>query len=88
MNKWTRRIVRGALLLAAIALLVYGVRLTRKVYEDDEVAAEFGIYTFEHVPERNLVIDATFSGCVKKDGKLFTTYDRSEPLRGKRACPT
>jgi hypothetical protein len=41
----------------------------------------------ETVAERQLVIDATFTGVLLKDGKLMTQYDRTKP-GGRRACPT
>jgi hypothetical protein len=73
--------------------------LKHKVYDDDEMAREFGMLTFQKISEAQLTIDATFSGTVRKaypieqDGesrmipRLYSTYDRSQP-RGKKSCPT
>ncbi|MDQ1257654.1 MAG: hypothetical protein QG656_2260 [Candidatus Hydrogenedentes bacterium] len=76
-----------ASILGAIAavLLIAGALVTHKVYEAD--AGEFGILAFTRVSDRELVIDTTFSGSIRKGERLYTTYDRNGP-RGKRACPT
>ena len=34
-----------------------------------------------------LVENATFTGVVRKEGRLYYTYDPTKP-RGKRSCPT
>lgn len=39
------------------------------------------------ISEAQLVIDATFTGVLRKDGRLMTQYDRTKP-GGRRACPT
>jgi len=39
------------------------------------------------ISEAQLVIDATFTGVLRKGDKLVTQYDRSKP-GGRRACPT
>ncbi len=39
------------------------------------------------ISEAQLVIDATFTGVLRKGDRLFTQYDRSKP-GGRRACPT
>lgn len=39
------------------------------------------------ITEAQLVIDATFTGVLRKGDTLFTQYDRSKP-GGRRACPT
>jgi hypothetical protein len=41
----------------------------------------------EKISEAQLVIDATFTGVLRKGDKLVTQYDRSQPA-GRRACPT
>lgn len=76
-----------AFLLAAVALLATGAMLTRKVYDKQDEFAEFGIQTFTRLGDRQFVVDATFTGVARQDGKLFSTYDRAQP-RGKKACPT
>jgi len=82
------RLIIGAVLgAAAIALIVVGAMRTREVMEFDEIAAEAEIFIPETISEKDLVIDATFSGVVRRNGMLLSTYDRSQP-RGKQACPT
>jgi hypothetical protein len=73
------------LLLLACAFLLAGAVLRHKVY--DSVADDFGIPAFLRISERQLVIDSTFSGVERKNGRLYSTYDRSQP-RAKRSCPT
>ena len=86
-----RKILAGVLLLAALAFVAAGAARSYKVYDDDEMAAEFGIFSFETISERQLVIDATFSGTLRKklagEYRLISNYDRTEG-GGKRACPT
>jgi len=53
----------------------------------DEIAGLLGFAPFETISEVQLVVDATFTGVVRRDGGLYSTYDRSQP-QGKRACPT
>ena len=75
-----------AMLILAVALFLIGARRTHKAYDTD--MAGFGILTYQRISERQLVEDATFSGVMPKDGRLVSTYDRSLPKLGKRACPT
>ncbi|MCP4643953.1 MAG: hypothetical protein GY851_26155 [bacterium] len=83
----TRRAVGVLALLIAIGLIVGGARVSYEVHDDDEMAAAFGLDTYTEVSERELVIDATFSGVTRRDGKLYSTYDRALGAV-KRACPT
>lgn len=78
-------IVAVALLILALALLLAGSFRTHRVYETD--SGEFGILTFYRISELEMVVDATFHGVAREGGRLYTTYDRSQP-RGKTACPT
>ena len=82
-----QRTLRTILAVVACALLLVGAVHSHKVYDDDEMAREFGMFTFQKISELQLTVDATFSGTVRKEGKLFSAYDRSAP-RGKKACPT
>lgn len=86
-NQRLRKIIATALLAAAVAMMVAGLVHQRRVYEDSGDFAEFGLRTFTRVRDVEMAIDATFSGIVRKDGRLYTTYDRMAP-RGKQACPT
>jgi hypothetical protein len=79
------RIAAGLLLAVAAILLLAGSVRSHKVY--DESSEEFGLLSFTRVPDREMVIDATFSGVERRGDRLYTTYDRSAP-RGKRSCPT
>lgn len=69
------------LLLVSLAFLAIGLLRTLKVHDLDTELF------YHRIPERVIVIDATFSGIVRKDGKLYSTYDRSLNL-GRQACPT
>lgn len=72
-------------LVAALVFIGVGWLRSHKVYAAD--SEEYGILVFERIAERQLVVDATFSGVLRRDGRLFSTYDRSQ-ARGKQACPT
>jgi len=72
------------LIISFILFLMGNVRI-HKVY--DTGTAEYGILAFHRISERQLVIDSTFSGVLRKGEKLVSTYDRSQPV-GKRPCPT
>ena len=72
-------------LLAVAALLTIGATRHYKVYDQD--TEDFGIKTFHRVSDREVVIDATFSGIARVGTTLYSTYDRTQ-VRGKRACPT
>ncbi|MBU1692433.1 MAG: hypothetical protein KKC51_00550 [Verrucomicrobia bacterium] len=86
MNRARLEQIAGWTVLAgALVLIVLGLARTHKVYAAD--SEEFGILVFERIPDRQLVVDATFSGVLRRDGRLFSTYDRSE-IRGKQTCPT
>ena len=87
-RSFRRKSVASCLLIAALALMAFGSVRTHKVYDaKDDDFAEFGLLTFARIGGRDLVIDATFTGVVRKDGRLYSTYDRTKP-RGKKACPT
>jgi len=72
-------------LVAALTLLVVGMVRVHKVYDAD--AEEIGLVAFHRISDRQLIVDATFGGVARRAGKLYSTYDRTQP-RGKRACPT
>jgi hypothetical protein len=80
-----RNIAAGVVLALALAFLWVGARREHKAYDSDDEG--FGILTFRRISDRQLVMDATFGGVERRDGRLFSTYDRSAP-GGKRACPT
>ena len=81
----THKTLGVAALILSFVFLLLGSRLTHKIYEEDTDG--FGIMAFIRISERQLVEDATFSGVIRQEGKLFSTYDRMQP-RGKKACPT
>jgi hypothetical protein len=84
-NSRLRRIITGALLVVALLLLLGAGLRSYKVLDPE--ADSFGIPTFLRVSEPRLTMDATFHGVDRRDGRLYTTYDRlSGPA--KRACPT
>ena len=80
-----RRASTLAVLAAALLLLTAGGVVSRKVYDPSQDQA--GLLTFNRISDRQLVIDATFTGVVRKGARLFSTYDRAS-AHGKRACPT
>ena len=82
-----QRIVTAAAIVTAMLLLAVGLWRTHKVYDRKDAFAEFGLLTFTRLPDRNLVVDATFTGVQRTGDKLYSTYDRLAP-RGKKACPT
>lgn len=73
------------LLFAAAGLIAVGATRRVKVYDAGE--DDFGFLTHTKVHDMALVADTTFGGIELKDGKLYSTYDRSKP-RGRAACPT
>lgn len=80
-----RKALSFGVLLAAVGMLFMGGQKEHKVFDDKE--DEFGMPLYRRITEKQLVMDATFSGVVRKKDKLYSTYDRSKPA-GKRACPT
>ncbi|MBX7256242.1 MAG: hypothetical protein K1Y02_07755 [Candidatus Hydrogenedentes bacterium] len=86
MKRFSReRLAAWAVVVLALALLVFGTVHTHQVF--DPTVEEFGMVAFMKLPDWQMVIDSTFGGVTRKDGKLYSTYDRAES-RGKRACPT
>ena len=86
-NLQPRNIVALGLAAIALACMGAGAVLKHKVFEQDTGFADFEVATFIQLTDRDLVADATFTGVARIGGKLYSTYDRSQP-RGKRACPT
>ena len=86
-NSIYQKAIACAVLIAAVAMLIAGGVRAHKVYDQDDEFAGFGMVTFNKISDIQLVIDATFTGVVRRDGTLYSTYDRSQP-RGKKACPT
>lgn len=84
-NSRLRKVITGALLVIALLLLIGAGLRSYKVLDPE--ADSFGIPTFLRVSEPRLTVDATFHGVDRRDGHLYTTYDRLAPA-GKRACPT
>lgn len=86
-NTRLQKIIAASLLLASAALLVAGLTFKRRVYDQDDEFKQFGLLTFTRVSDAAMCVDATFSGVVRKEDKLYSTYNRLAP-RGKKACPT
>ena len=84
------RLLAVLTLAASIALIDAGRLEAHEVclHNAAEDYEFLGFYAFEVVSELDLLVDSTFSGVVRKDGRLWSTYDRSVPATGKRACPT
>ncbi len=79
------RIAAVILGLLALSLIAVGAVRAHKIYDPE--TEEFGIVAFIKVTDKDLVVDTTFGGVTKTDGRLYSTYDRTQP-RGKKACPT
>lgn len=86
-NARLQKIIATTLLIAATGMLVAGLTIKRRVYDQDDEFKQFGILTFTRVSDAAMCVDATFTGVVGKEGKLYSTYNRMAPT-GKRACPT
>ncbi|MEW6747392.1 MAG: hypothetical protein AB1486_32070 [Planctomycetota bacterium] len=80
-----------AILLLALSLWLIAAASGREhrvcVADADELHEFLGFYPHQAVSEFQLVEDTTFTGVTRRDGRLYSTYDRSKPA-GKRACPT
>lgn len=81
-----RKTLTVALLALALVLIALGAARTHKVFDFD--SAQYDEPSFTKVSDKALIIDATFSGVERREGKLYSTYDRSAPRAGKQACPT
>ncbi len=79
------RIAAIAVTLVALGLIAVGTVRAHKVYDPETEA--YGIIAFTRVSDKDLVIDTTFGGVTRTKGRLYSTYDRTQP-RGKKACPT
>jgi hypothetical protein len=77
--------LRVTVVLAVLILLVTGHYREHKVLDNPK--EEYGLHNYVEISEYQLVEDATFSGTIRKWGRLFSTYDRTVP-KGKMACPT
>jgi len=86
-NPRLQKIIATTLLIAAAGMLLAGLTIKRRVYDQDDEFKQFGILTFTRVSDAAMCVDATFTGVVGKEGKLYSTYNRMAP-KGKRACPT
>ena len=73
-----------AMVVASIFLLA-GAARSFKVYNPPD--AETTDEGYHVISETQLIIDGTFTGVVRKDGALYSTYDRTNP-QAKPACPT
>lgn len=85
-----RKIIAAVGLGLAIAAVGVGAFKTHDVLLQDaeELAELLGTPpVFQPHPDWKLIVDTTFTGIVRKAGKLYFTYDPSKPI-GKRKCPT
>ncbi len=73
----------------ALAMIGYGCFHTVQVrtVDADKDYEDFGFYIFEEISDQQLVIDATFTGVIRRNGTIYSNYDRSAPPQ-KRSCPT
>jgi len=81
MNFRLEKFISILFLILTIIFILAGLARTHKVYENEQ-----SVFYYK-VAEKRLVVDATFSGVIRKGLKLYTTYDRSRAI-GKRPCPT
>ena len=83
MLRTRRKLLTVVVAVLALISVAYGARRSHRAYEqgkDNE-----GL--FRRISEAQLVIDSTFGGVERREGKLYSTYDRAVHT-GKRACPT
>jgi len=73
-------------LLAGITCIIFGATKTRDIFT--QVAFEEDIEFYDIVDEFQLIEDTTFDGIHYKNGKVYSTYDRTSEDGGKKACPT
>ncbi len=73
----------------SLAMIGYGCFHTVPVrtVDADELAEVLEFHPFEDISDLQLVIDSTFTGVIRRDGAIYSNYDRSAPPQ-KRACPT
>lgn len=81
MDKTFNKYFAVFVLILALAFLAVGTLRTLKIHD-----IETDLF-FHEIPERQIVIDATFSGIVRKNGILYSAYDRSIK-QGRQSCPT
>jgi len=84
-RKRGRRSGTVALLLLALGFLAVGAGRTHQVLSTE--VEDFGVPTYERIPDWQMIIDTTFSGVIRDGAELYSTYDRSQP-RSKKKCPT
>ena len=83
-----RKFIAWALLAFSLLCIAFGFVYRRQIYDvPDAVSAALGEFSHRKISDRDLTIDATFSGVKREDGRLWSTYDRTVKA-GKRACPT
>ncbi len=92
------KIITVIAIIVAVAFVILGLRTSHKVYvtKTKEITIdmpgipqtqEIQVETFEWISESDLVVDSTFTGTIREGDKLYSTYERAEPV-GKRQCPT
>jgi len=81
MKKYLTVIIAIITLFISLGFLFVGMSRLLKVYDDEKAIF------YHRVMERQVVIDATFSGVIRKGDRLISTYNRAEKV-GRRPCPT
>jgi hypothetical protein len=78
-----------ALVALSIGLIAFGVFHTVEVrtVDADELAELLEFHPFEDIDDLQLIIDTTFTGVIRRNGAIYSNYDRSAPPQ-KRSCPT
>lgn len=85
MNDSVRRIIAAATLLLAIVLIIMGARGEHTVFTGKH--DEFGQELKSEISDREMVVQTTFGGVLREDGRLQTRGGEIEKA-GKKACPT
>jgi hypothetical protein len=85
MRSLLERVFQILVALIAVMMLIAGSFREHKVYDNPK--QEYGLRNYIYISEYQLVEDATFSGTIRRDADLYSTYNRAEP-KGKMACPT
>jgi len=84
--RWFAVAMNAAILITGLVLIIVGIAaIKRPIYQP--LTTGYGMLTYEQIGDQQMTIDATFGGITRRDGRLYSTYNRSQQ-RSKLACPT
>ena len=85
-TRWLAVAMDVAILITGVVLIIVGIAaIKRPIYQP--LTTGYGMLTYEQIGDRQMTVDATFGGITRQDGRLYSTYNRSQQ-RSKLACPT